>query len=117
LENETGLDAGLGTTLNVPLSAGATDDEYISCFNEKLIPAISSFKPDFVLVSAGFDAHVNDPLAGMMLTEIGYRELSKIIVDFSREYCAGRLVSLLEGGYNLAALANSVEAHINCLIE
>lgn len=116
-QTETGSGAGIGYTLNFPLSIGANDDDYIKIFKNELDPVVQKFSPDFILISAGFDAHRNDPLAGMNLTENGYATLTKIIKEFSREICHGRIVSLLEGGYNLDAIAKSVEYHIKVLKE
>jgi len=115
LRQETGNGAGQGCTLNVPLSPGAGDDVYIRVFQEELLPAAKNFQPDFILISAGFDAHEADPLAGMKVTEKGYAELTKIVKAIASESCDGRIISLLEGGYNLDALAKSVACHIRIL--
>jgi acetoin utilization deacetylase AcuC-like enzyme len=109
---ETGSGAGIGATLNVPLAKGDGDAEIVAAFADKLIPAAKSFRPDFVLVSAGFDGHRGDPLAGLEVTAVGYGELTRIVVDIANEYARGRLVSLLEGGYDLTALSRSVETHL-----
>ncbi len=114
---ETGSGKGEGFTLNVPMPQGVGDADYIAAVKEKLIPAAKAFKPDFVLVSAGFDAHEADPLGGMKLTSRGYAELTRIVKSIAREHCDGRLVSVLEGGYDLHGLAASVEAHIRVLME
>ena len=114
---ETGADIGVGFTLNVPRGAGADDDTYIKIFNEELIPAAQKFAPDFILISAGFDAHQDDPLAAMNLTEHGYASLTAVVKKLAQEMCQGRIISLLEGGYNLNALAKSVEFHIKTLME
>jgi acetoin utilization deacetylase AcuC-like enzyme len=109
---ERGEGQGEGTTINVPMSAGEGDDDYREIFERVLVPAADAFKPDFVLVSAGFDAHREDPLAGMGLTEEGYEALTKIVLDIARRHSQGRVLSCLEGGYNLAALSASVERHL-----
>jgi acetoin utilization deacetylase AcuC-like enzyme len=114
---DSGTGKGAGSKLNVPMERGATDADYIAVFKEKLIPAARQFKPDFVLISAGFDAHEDDPLGGMKLTSRGYAELTRIAKGIAQEHCGGRLVSVLEGGYNARALAESVEAHIRVLME
>ncbi|UCE07923.1 MAG: histone deacetylase [bacterium] len=114
---ETGTGAGRGFTLNAPLSSGANDDDYIKIFKDELIPEAQKFAPDFILISAGFDAHINDPLANMNLTEDGYAKLTKIVKDLALDKCQGRIISLLEGGYNLEVLAKSVEYHIKALTE
>ncbi len=114
---ERGSGEGLGTTLNVPLPAGAGDETYIKVFEEELIPAAKQFAPDFILISAGFDAHRSDPLAGMKLSETGYGRMTSLIKEFAMECCEGRVVSLLEGGYHLYSMAKSVEAHLRILME
>jgi len=114
---ERGRGKGLGFTCNVPLPAGSGDAEYRRVFREKLLPAAAAFQPDFVLISAGFDAARGDLLGQMNLTPEGYAELTRIVKAIAARYCRGRLVSLLEGGYNLDALAASVEAHVRVLME
>ncbi len=114
---ECGEGEGEGWTINVPLSAGQGDEEYCEIFERVLVPAADRFKPDFVLISAGFDAHRDDPLAGMALTEDGYASLSRIVLDIARRHCHGRVLSCLEGGYNLTALSASVERHLLALLE
>lgn len=114
---EQGSGKGLHTNINVPLPAGSGDDRYIKAFEEKLVPAASSFSPDFVLVSAGFDAHEGDLLGGMRVTDRGFAKLTQIVKSIAEKCCAGRLVSVLEGGYGLEGLAASVEAHIRVLMQ
>ncbi|ETW99713.1 MAG: hypothetical protein ETSY1_14020 [Candidatus Entotheonella factor] len=113
--SETGTGAGQGTTINVPLAAGSGDEEIIAAFQERLLPAANAFRPDFVFLSAGFDAHRRDPLAQLQVTESGYARLTRIVKDIAEQHAAGRLVSVLEGGYDLDALARSVEAHLRVL--
>lgn len=108
--SETGEGEGKGFTLNVPMSAGAGDAEYIRVFEEILSPAISAFGPDVILVSAGFDIHYSDPLGGMRVTEQGFAALARILLNLAGELCKGRIVFCLEGGYNLQALADGVFA-------
>ena len=115
--DETGSGTGVGTTLNVPLEAGDGDTEIIAAFKDRLLPAAEAFRPEFVFVSAGFDAHRDDPLAGLEVTAAGYRELTRIVMDIANSFAGGRLVSLLEGGYDLDALSRSVEAHVRQLSE
>jgi acetoin utilization deacetylase AcuC-like enzyme len=113
--DERGDGAGEGYTLNVPLAAGRGDDEYLSAFDVRIAPAVRAFAPEFVLISAGFDAHRDDPLAMMNLTEAGYRAMTDAVLTWAAESAHGRIVSCLEGGYNLTALANSVETHVRTL--
>ncbi len=114
---ESGVGAGEGFTINVPMEAGEGDDEYRAVFQKVLIPAADAFKPEMVIVSAGFDAHRDDPLASMGLTEQGYADLTAVVADIAKRHCGGRLLSSLEGGYNLTALAASVERHVQALVE
>jgi len=109
---EQGRGQGEGMTINVPMTAGAGDDEYRTVFSKVLVPAADKFKPDVVIISAGFDAHQDDPLASMGLTEAGYADLTSIVAGIARQYSQGRILSSLEGGYNLQALSASVEQHI-----
>jgi len=112
---ERGTGEGTGYTVNVPLPAGAGDAEYLRVFREVLKPQALAFHPDFVFVSAGFDAHEADPLGGMKVTTNGFAELTAVVREIAEECCAGRLVSVLEGGYDLDALADSVAAHLSVL--
>ncbi len=114
---EEGKGAGHGFTINVPMDAGEGDDEYLAVFQKVLLPAADAFKPEFVIISAGFDAHRDDPLASMGLTEGGYAELTTMVAGIARRHCQGRLISCLEGGYNLTALAASVDAHLRVLLD
>ncbi|MBX3237512.1 MAG: histone deacetylase [Nitrospiraceae bacterium] len=114
---EEGKGEGQGFTINVPMEAGEGDEEYRAVFQKVLIPAADSFKPEFVIISAGFDAHRDDPLASMGLTEEGYAELTGIVAGIARRHCQGRLISCLEGGYNLTALGASVDRHIRALLD
>lgn len=106
-----------GATINVPMAAGQGDDEYREVFQKVLMPAADAFRPEFVFVSAGFDAHKDDPLASMRLTEDGYAELTRLVVGIAQRHCRGRLLSSLEGGYNLQALSRSVERHVLALLD
>jgi acetoin utilization deacetylase AcuC-like enzyme len=113
---ERGKGAGEGFTINIPMEAGEGDDEYQAIFLKALVPAADDFKPDFVLISAGFDAHKDDPLASMGLTEAGYADLTSIVAGIAKHHAQGRILSSLEGGYNLTALAASVDSHIKALL-
>ncbi|MBH0193719.1 MAG: histone deacetylase [Nitrospira sp.] len=113
---ERGKGAGEGFTINVPMEAGEGDEAYQAVFLKSLVPAADEFKPEFVIISAGFDAHKEDPLASMGLTEAGYADLTGIVVGIAKRHAKGRILSSLEGGYNLTALAASVDAHIQALL-
>lgn len=114
---ETGVGLGAGATINVPMKLGEGDDAYREVFQKVLMPAADAFQPDVVIVSAGFDAHKDDPLAGMGLTEEGYAELTRMVVSIAKRHSHGRLLSCLEGGYNLHALSASVERHVLALLD
>jgi acetoin utilization deacetylase AcuC-like enzyme len=116
-ENERGQGQGEGTTINVPMYGGQGDEVYREVFQKVLVPAANAFKPEFVLISAGFDAHEDDPLASMAITTAGYGELTRMVSSIANVHCHGRIVACLEGGYNLQALATSVEQHILALME
>jgi len=114
---ERGTGTGEGFTINVPMESGEGDDEYHAIFLKSLVPAADDFKPEFVIISAGFDAHKDDPLASMGLTESGYADLTDIVARIAKRHANGRILSSLEGGYNLQALAASVDAHISGLLK
>jgi acetoin utilization deacetylase AcuC-like enzyme len=115
--DERGQGDGQGTTLNVPLAAGAGDRAYRQALERDLRPAAEAFRPDFVLISAGFDAHEDDLLGRMKVTADGFADLTRLVKDIAARHCGGRLVSVLEGGYHLGALADSAEAHLRVLME
>jgi acetoin utilization deacetylase AcuC-like enzyme len=108
-----GRGKGEGYTINIPMGAGAGDREYRSAFSTQIIPALESFRPEFILVSAGFDAHRDDPLSGTEVSSEMFGEMTRMIMTCANRHCRGRIVSLLEGGYNLGALADSVEYHLS----
>ena len=112
---ETGRGKGLGTTLNVPLPPGASDAQILAAFEQQLVPAARRFKPDFILVSAGFDGMRKDLLGQFDITPQGYAAITRVIVRLADELCQGRIVSVLEGGYRLDGLAESVAAHVKAL--
>ncbi|MBI5117733.1 histone deacetylase [Candidatus Poribacteria bacterium] len=112
---EGGSGKGVSFTVNAPLRAGCGDIEYQQVYAKMLLPVAEVFKPDFVLISAGFDAHRDDPLASMRLTEDGFARLTRMAVDIACRFSGGRLISMLEGGYDLRALGASVVAHIEAL--
>lgn len=114
---EIGVGKGENYTINVPMRAGSGDTEYRQAIEEILCPAVERFKPGFILVSAGFDAHRDDPLAAIKLTDAGYQYLTAAVKEMAQRYGAGRIVSVLEGGYDLDALSRSVEVHLRTLAE
>ena len=114
---EIGEGSGSGTTLNIPMTPGGGDSQYIAEFHGKILPAIDKFKPDILLISAGFDAHTNDPLAHMEVTDEGFGSMTSLLVQAANTHCGGRIISALEGGYNLAALGRSVVKHLDALRE
>ena len=113
---ETGTRDGLGTTLNFPLDAFSEDSTYLDIIGNKLIPKIQNFKPDLIIISAGFDAHEDDPLGQMKVSSDCYRKMTSMILKLAEEVCDGRLLSMLEGGYNHKALADSVLNHVDALL-
>jgi len=112
---ERGLGEGEGATLNCPLGPGSGDVEWIGALEQRVLPALEAFRPELVIVSAGFDAHADDPLAGARVSTAGFARMSELVLAFARENAGGRLVSMLEGGYDLGALAASAEAHVGAL--
>ena len=115
-DDETGTGDGLGTTLNFPLDPFCGDPAYLDIVENKLIPEIQSYRPDLIIISAGFDAHENDPLAQMRVSADGYGKMTAMILKVAEEVCGGRLLSMLEGGYDHTALAESVHEHVNVLL-
>ena len=112
---ETGAGKGLGTTLNVPLPVGASDAQILQAFDDRLAPAARKFRPDFILISAGFDGMRNDLLGQFDITPRGFGAITRVVVKLADELCQGRIVSVLEGGYRLDGLADSVTAHVRAL--
>jgi len=110
--SERGRAAGEGYTLNIPLAAGAQDEEIERRYAEQVLPAVRAFKPDLLMVSAGFDAHELDPLGRLRMTTGGFERLTRTLVGLAGEVCDGRMVLVTEGGYNLDALAECLNAVI-----
>ncbi len=115
-EARRGKGAGAGANLNVPLPAGAGDEEMLSAWEEKVRPALSEYGPQLLLISAGFDADSRDPLAELRVTSSGFAELSSSVMRWADEFCEGRVVSTLEGGYALSALSEDVIAHVDTML-
>ena len=114
---ETGVGRGRGYTLNLPLRARTPAPEHRRAFETALEEIGTKFKPDLVIISAGFDSHAGDPLGQLMLTDEDFIGLTRAAKEWAREACAGRLVSCLEGGYNLLTLGATVNAHVRALAE
>lgn len=113
--DDVGLDEGRGFTVNIPIEAGAVDADYEIAFRDIVIPVVEEFAPDLVLVSAGFDAHARDPLAGMRLTTTAFGAITTALRDLADRRCRGRLVAVTEGGYDLAALEESLSSVVDVL--
>ena len=114
-EWETGVGKGRGLTLNLPFQPGAGDDDYLEVIDHRVVPKVTAFRPELLMISAGFDGHQDDPLAEINLTEEGFERITRRLVDLASACCDGRIVSLLEGGYNLRALGRSVVRHLVAL--
>ena len=110
-ENETGV----GNIFNATLKAGTTSKDFFRIFDQKVLRAIDKFKPEVILISAGFDAHVRDPLANINLESEDFFKITKNIVDIANIHSKGRVISFLEGGYDLQALSESIIEHLNAL--
>jgi acetoin utilization deacetylase AcuC-like enzyme len=113
---EIGAGEGEGTTINVPLPGGCGDEEYLRVYNEVLAPSAERFRPDLILVSAGYDTHWADLLSSMLVSTAGFAQITMILKRLADELCKGRLVFTLEGGYDLAAISQSVRATIEVLL-
>lgn len=113
--SETGLGHGAGRTVNVALEIGAVDEDYQVAFADVVLPVLRQFRPDLLIVSAGFDAHERDPLAGMRLTTAAYGAMTADLRRVADECCGGRVVAVTEGGYDLAALADSLRVVVETL--
>ena len=115
----SGSDKEKGTynnIFNIPLPAGTTSEEYLNAY-EHVLKKIKDFRPEFILFSAGFDAHIDDPLAQLQLSSKDYYELTKRTLEYAKTNCKSKVVSILEGGYDLNALAESANEHVNALLE
>ncbi|MFH0909602.1 MAG: histone deacetylase [bacterium] len=112
---ERGRGEGLGSTLNCPVPPGAGREDILGAFEHELLPAMQRFEPDLVLISAGFDSRVGDPLGALMLTDHDFADLTSLMLDVAGKYADGRLISVLEGGYDLGGLASAAAAHVQAL--
>lgn len=117
LANETGTGKGLGTTFNVPLRFGISQADYHAALETVLHTALSQHKPDVILISAGFDAHAEDPIGSLGLDVADFSRMTALLKEVAKTHCQGRLVSCLEGGYNLERLPECVTAHLQVLID
>jgi acetoin utilization deacetylase AcuC-like enzyme len=113
--SERGQGAGEGFNLNIPLPGNSGGDVALSKWDAEIEPAINGFQPDFLLISAGFDARVDDPIGGLRWSDETFAEMTRRARDFAGKWCCGRLVSVLEGGYNPAGLASAALAHVRAL--
>jgi acetoin utilization deacetylase AcuC-like enzyme len=113
--SEIGSGAGCGTTLNIPLQAALGDAAYLRSVEDVVVRAIDSYQPQAILLSSGFDAHRRDPLGGMRVTEQAYGQITRRVVEAAARHSGGRVLSLLEGGYDMEGLAASVAEHVNAL--
>ena len=109
-------ETGVGNIVNVPLAAGDSGVEFRQKYRSIILPALKNFRPDLLLISAGFDAHKDDPLASVMLVEEDFKWLTGELMAIADSCCKGRIISALEGGYNLKALAASVATHVKTLM-
>ena len=116
LAQETGAGKGRNTTLNCPFPAGAGRELIVEAFRDKLVPAAEKFRPDLVLISAGFDSREGDPLGRFRLADPDFAELTRIMLDVANRHARGRVVSVLEGGYSLTGIASAATAHVEELI-
>jgi acetoin utilization deacetylase AcuC-like enzyme len=113
---ETGEGAGKGTTLNCPFPAGAGRDEILGVFRDRLSATMNQYRPDLILISAGFDSRIDDPLGRFVLNDTDFADLTTLMLEVADKHAKGRLVSMLEGGYNLGGLARAVYAHAQSLV-
>ena len=114
--NETGDGNGEGTTINCPFPAGSGRDEVVGAFQQRLVAAAAEFHPDLVMISAGFDSRLGDPLGRFQLADSDFADLTRIMMEVADKHAQGRLISVLEGGYNLAGLSAAVGAHVRTLM-
>lgn len=115
-KDQRGEGAGTGLTINCPFPARSGRKEILGAFQDVLVPAVARFQPDLILISAGFDSRVGDPLGQFQLTDADFADLTIVMADIAARYCDSRLVSVLEGGYNLEGLARAAESHIRTLL-
>ncbi|MEE8418446.1 MAG: histone deacetylase [candidate division Zixibacteria bacterium] len=110
--DDRGIGKGTGYTINIPMAAGSSDGEYREAFTAVIIPALTDFRPQMLFISAGFDAHRDDPLGGMNLSSEFYGEMTAMLRKVADEFCDGEVISVLEGGYGLSAIKESALFHL-----
>ncbi|NDD12400.1 MAG: histone deacetylase, partial [Betaproteobacteria bacterium] len=111
-----GSGEAVGTKISVDLPCGATDTQMLRAYDEQLIAAADAFRPEFVLISAGFDSRMQDTLGCFDITDAGYRQMTERVRAIARRYCGERVVSVLEGGYNFEGIASGVATHVQALM-
>ena len=116
MASETGAGAGRNTTINCPFPARSGREEILGAFRDRLIPAADAFQPDLVMISAGFDSRIGDPLGQFRLADSDFGEMTSLLQEVADKHSRGRLVSVLEGGYSLGGLAAAVTAHVEALL-
>lgn len=114
-QDEQGSGAGTGYTMNFPLTAGKDDTDYLNIFSGPVADALAEYRSELIIISAGFDAHINDPIGHMNVSSEGFGQLSALVRQMAQETAEGRIISFLEGGYDLKGLAESVSQHIQML--
>lgn len=115
--SERGSGKGEGFTLNCPMKAGSSEADYLQAFKNEIVPVLNTYQPELILISAGFDAHQDDPLANINLTENSFGVFTEILAEIAAKYSNDKIVSILEGGYNLNALSKSVQKHLEILMK
>ena len=113
---EKGMGPGKGFTINIPMKKGTGNDDIISVFNEIIMPAAKEFKPELTLISAGFDSRKDDPLGGFLIDDDGFRKLTRMVIEISEYSGSGKILSILEGGYNYDGLSSAVFSHMDEMI-
>jgi acetoin utilization deacetylase AcuC-like enzyme len=117
MADETGSGKGLGCVMNNPFPAGSGRAQIYGAFEGRLLKAAEKFKPEFIFISAGFDSRIDDPLGSFTLTDDDFAELTRLVKKIAADHAGGRVVSVLEGGYNLDGLGKAATAHVRALTE
>ncbi|MGD8450613.1 MAG: histone deacetylase [Phycisphaerae bacterium] len=114
-ENEVGVDRGRGYTINIPMLPGARDEDFQAAFRQRIVPAVGRFAPQFVLLSVGYDAHVDDPIGNLSLSDEIFGWMTEVALELADRHAEGRVLSILEGGYNLDVLRRCIVEHVRLL--